>query len=75
MEIPHDGEVSEGEAEMAGHDMGNMDDQPEIHVAAPIGENNTIEFTPSEPGEYEFLCTVSGHKEAGMVGTLIVKAP
>ena len=76
MEIPHAGEVAEGEVEeMAGHDMSQMSEQPEVHVAAPMGGNNTIEFTPSEPGEYEFFCTVSGHKEAGMVGTLVVKAP
>lgn len=76
MEIAHAGEVAEGEAEeMAGHDMSHVSEQPEVHVAAPTGGNNTIEFTPSEPGEYEFFCTVSGHKEAGMVGTLVVKAP
>ncbi len=26
-----------------------------------------------EPGEYEFICTVPGHADAGMVGTLIVQ--
>lgn len=77
MEIPHTGEVMASEAaeEMAGHDMSNMGDEPEVHVAAPAGGNNTIEFTPSEPGEYEYWCTVSGHKEAGMKGTLVVTAP
>lgn len=75
MEIPHDGEVAEGETEMSEHDMSHVSDEPEVHVAAPTGGSNTIEFTPSEQGEYEFLCTVSGHKEAGMVGTLVVKAP
>ena len=29
----------------------------------------------AEPGEYEFYCSVPGHKEGGMVGTLIVEAP
>jgi uncharacterized cupredoxin-like copper-binding protein len=32
-------------------------------------------FTPSKAGTYAVLCTVAGHKEAGMVGTLTVKAP
>jgi uncharacterized cupredoxin-like copper-binding protein len=27
----------------------------------------------AEPGEYEFHCSVPGHKEAGMTGTLIVQ--
>lgn len=75
VEIPHEGEVAEGETEMAGHDMGHGSIEPEVHVAAPTGGNNTVEFTPTEPGEYEFYCTVSGHREAGMVGTLVVEVP
>lgn len=77
MEVPHTGEVMAEEAEhgMGGHDMSNMAIDPEIHVAAPMGESLSVEFTPSTPGEYEYLCTVAGHKEAGMVGILVVKAP
>lgn len=77
MEMPHTGEVMAQEAEsgMAGHDMDDMDMEPEIHVAPPMGEGLSVEFTPATPGEYEFFCTVAGHKEAGMVGTLVVTAP
>lgn len=77
MEMPHTGEVMAEEAEggMAGHDMSDMSMNPEIHVASPMGESLSVEFTPNTPGEYEFFCTVAGHKEAGMVGTLIVTAP
>ena len=61
---------------MAGHDMGNMGGmEPELHVAALMGQMATLEFTPTKPGTYEFFCTVAGHKEAGMKGTLVVKAP
>ena len=76
MEIPHVGEVmaEEMEEEM-GHDMNEMEMDPEVHVAAPIGGRSSVEFTPSTPGEYEFFCTVAGHKEAGMKGTLVVQAP
>lgn len=73
MEIPHTGEAEAHEV-VDGHDMSGVP-EPEIHVAAPAGGSNTIEFTPSEPGEYEYWCTVAGHKEAGMVGTLTVTAP
>ena len=77
MEMPLMGDVmaDEMEEEMAGHDMSGMEEEPEIHVAAPMNGSNTIEFTPSEPGEYTYFCTVAGHKEAGMMGTLVVQAP
>ena len=77
MEMPHTGDVLAEEAEggMAGHDMSNMSMDPEIHVASPMGDSLSVEFTPTTPGEYEFFCTAAGHKEAGMVGTLIVTAP
>ncbi len=64
-----------GSHDMGGHDMGHMDLDPDVHVFAPTGGRQTIEFTPSTPGEYEFYCTVAGHKEAGMAGTLVVTAP
>lgn len=76
VEMPHTGEVASTEMddEMAGHDMSNMPEM-DIHVAAPTDQSNTIEFTPTTPGEYEYYCTVAGHKEAGMVGMLVVQAP
>jgi|SRR5579859_1063795 len=61
-----------------GHDMGGMSgmgDVPALHMAAAMGTTSTLEFTASKPGPYQFYCTVPGHKEAGMVGTLVVKAP
>lgn len=64
--------------EMPGHDMSNMTAmgvEPQLHVATTAGTSNTIEFTPTKPGTYEFFCTVAGHKEAGMTGTLVVKEP
>lgn len=80
MEMPHSGEVMAigmqmGEEGMGEHDMSNMAEMPDIHVSAPQNMANTIEFTPSAPGNYEFYCTVSGHKEAGMIGTLVVTSP
>ncbi|MCB8973822.1 MAG: multicopper oxidase domain-containing protein [Ardenticatenaceae bacterium] len=77
MEMPLMGNVmsDEMEEEMPGHDMSSMAVEPEIHVAAAMNSSTTIEFTPSEPGEYTYFCTVAGHKEAGMMGTLVVQAP
>ena len=38
----------------------------------PGGDSKTLTVN-LPPGEYTFDCTVPGHKEAGMVGKLIVK--
>ena len=38
-----------------------------------IGETGTLEFTPTAAGEYQIDCNLPGHKEAGMIGKLIVK--
>lgn len=38
------------------------------------GEEKVVTFTaPSQPGEYEFICSVPGHAQLGMTGKLIVK--
>lgn len=60
---------------MAGHDMGGLTEVPELHMAALMNQASVLEIMPSKPGTYEFFCTVAGHKAAGMVGTLVVKAP
>ena len=41
-------------------------------VVVPVGETASGSFTLSA-GTYEFFCTVAGHKESGMTGTLTVK--
>ncbi len=60
-----------GDTHMSGGHM--MADQPKVHVAAAAGSRGTLTFTPTKPGQYEFYCTLAGHKEAGMVGVLTVK--
>ena len=37
------------------------------------GETDKLVFTPEKAGKYSFHCTVPGHTEAGMRGTLIVR--
>ena len=74
-EIEISGEAkSNGETSGSGHMMAGMGDEPKLHVAASAGGKGTLTFTPSKPGTYEFYCTVAGHKEAGMSGTLTVQA-
>ena len=44
-------------------------------LEVPAGGSTTTSFTaPSEPGEYEIVCSTPGHLQAGMVGKLIVVA-
>jgi len=66
--------LAEQSGGMAGHDMGGITEAPAVHVATTPGASATIEFTPTKPGAYEFFCATAGHKEAGMIGTLVVKA-
>lgn len=45
----------------------------DIHAAVKAGASATLEFVAKEKGSYEFVCTVPGHKDAGMRGKLIVE--
>ncbi|OGO35124.1 MAG: hypothetical protein A2Z03_05690 [Chloroflexi bacterium RBG_16_56_8] len=45
-----------------------------VKVTVDPGKTVTQTFTaPTAAGTYEIVCDVAGHKEAGMVGQLIVK--
>jgi len=45
----------------------------EIAASETLAEGKTSVSAELAPGTYEFLCTVPGHAEAGMKGTLTVK--
>ncbi len=38
------------------------------------GESAALDVSALEPGEYEMFCEIAGHKDAGMVGSLVVGA-
>lgn len=37
-----------------------------------IGSKKTVRFTPTVLGEFELICSIPGHPDAGMTGTVIV---
>jgi len=76
LEIPVESVTAAAES-TGEHDMrmSAMEIEPQLHASAAAGASNTLTFTPTKPGTYGFFCTVPGHKEAGMVGTLTVLAP
>ena len=56
------------------------DDSPHTFTISELGVNQEftwgkdtdISFIASKKGKFQFYCTVPGHKEGGMVGTLTV---
>ena len=43
-----------------------------LHVHAEMGTTATGSFVPDKPGTFEFACEILGHREAGMIGKLVV---
>ena len=46
-----------------------------VDAGARPGQTQRIRFLIDEPGSYRIACTVPGHAEAGMTGTLVVQPP
>jgi len=55
------------------HDVAIEQDGKQIAISETIAKGNTSVSADLQPGTYTFLCTVPGHAEAGMEGTLTVQ--
>lgn len=51
---------------------GGHHDTELVAAHAVAGTSASVLFTPTKVGEYNFACTLEGHKDAGMVGKIIV---
>jgi Cu+-exporting ATPase len=54
------------------HDL-EVEGLANVDVAARPGQTASIRVRLDRPGTYEYVCTVPGHAEAGMTGTLVVE--
>jgi uncharacterized cupredoxin-like copper-binding protein len=55
----------------------NQEDQPNVYWSIEVqggGSTSTTFVAPKDPGEYEIVCHVPGHLQAGMMGKLTVVA-
>lgn len=48
-------------------------DESDIRLYAWFGDSASITFTPTVAGEYDIICSILGHKEAGMTGRVVVR--
>ena len=56
--------------DLYGHSFDN--DDLDLHAEMAANGRSVITFIATEPGTYEIYCGVPGHREAGMVSTLVV---
>ncbi|WP_143414450.1 plastocyanin/azurin family copper-binding protein [Halobacillus massiliensis] len=72
--IEHDLEIINLSTETVNtnHEHDHSNSSQNVHVHAAPGEEQRVTFIPSESGTYMFVCTLPGHQESGMVGTLEV---
>jgi plastocyanin len=64
-------EIVSGGGHGGGHDGGNMM-AGTVAVHTDKKKSGSVTFVAKDKGTYEIWCTISGHKELGMVGKLVV---
>jgi nitrite reductase (NO-forming) len=56
------------------HDLAIPDLKIQSSLLAAKDKRSQVVIQANEPGEFSYYCTVSGHRQAGMEGKLVVKA-
>ena len=72
------GSGEDGDAVPSHDDDQDMDSEAQVrlqplHIAAEGDDNGELVFKATKAGEYVFYCSVPGHRETGMVGTIIIE--
>jgi uncharacterized cupredoxin-like copper-binding protein len=58
----------------AAHNMQDTDmNKYTLHLAVDGAKRAQLDFRPTQAGDYEFYCTVAGHRDGGMRGTIHVE--
>ena len=55
------------------HEHQDPEIEADVHFALTEAGSGIVHLEINEPGEFAFYCSVPGHREAGMEGTLIVQ--
>jgi len=50
-----------------------VDEFNAITPTAQTGQTTEVTFTPNQTGTFQYYCAVTGHKDRGMVGNLVVE--
>lgn len=48
-------------------------DELGVLASTPAGKEAVIEFTPETSGSFTYYCSIDGHRELGMMGTIVVE--
>lgn len=55
------------------HEHQDPEIDADVHFALTEAGSGIVHLEINEPGEFTFYCSVPGHRESGMVGTLLVE--
>jgi len=70
--VEHDIEIKGIDITNLSGATGHLHSNAALHLHVPPKSQNQIKFIPLETGQYQFYCTIPGHREAGMTGIMKV---
>ena len=71
--VPQGGSVSITNTGSMDHNLG-VTGTPILSATLGSGGTGTLDLSSLSPGTYEFFCEIAGHRDSGMVATLVITA-